>query len=132
MTEKKIEYEEWIEKAEKDLHAAEINLKQSLYEVSAFLSQQAAEKALKAAYILKYKRLWKIHDLEQLGEKVDAPEGIIKICKELTQHYILTRYPDEEEYAKEDAEAALKQAKEVIEWSKNRLKKLMENSKQKK
>ncbi|MBI3413554.1 MAG: HEPN domain-containing protein [Candidatus Aenigmarchaeota archaeon] len=35
-----------------------MNLKQNLFDVAAFLSHQAAEKALKALYILKFKRLW--------------------------------------------------------------------------
>ena len=110
------EANKWIEKAEKDLNAAVINLNEGLYDVSSFLSHQAAEKALKALYILKFKRLWKIHDLKQLAQKVDAPVEIIRICGELNPHYIATRYPVDFSYTKDVAEEALEFAKKVVEW----------------
>jgi HEPN domain-containing protein len=87
------EVEKWMEKAEKDLRAAEINLQQGLFEVAAFLSHQAAEKALKALYILKKKRLWKIHDLKQISIAVGATPEIVEMCKNLNPHYLATRYP---------------------------------------
>ena len=39
------EIEKWVERAEKDLTAAKINLRQNLFEVAAFLAQQAIEKS---------------------------------------------------------------------------------------
>lgn len=112
-----------MQKAEEELTAAEINLQQKLYEVSAFLSHQSAEKALKALYILKFKRLWKIHDLFTLGEKIEAPKDILNLCEKLNPHYIATRYPTEEDYTEEMAEEALELARAVIKWSKTKLKK---------
>lgn len=117
------EAKRWLEKAEKDLLAAEINLRQDLYEVSAFLSHQAAEKALKALYVLKFRRLWKIHDLEKLCLALKAKE-IVKMCRKLNPHYIETRYPVESKYTKEVAKTALKNAKKVVMWVKRRLKRL--------
>jgi HEPN domain-containing protein len=70
-----------MEKAERDLFAAKINFKEGLFEYSSFLSHQAAEKALKALYILKHKRLWKVHDLKVLAMEVDAPKEIIRLGK---------------------------------------------------
>lgn len=61
------EVEKWLKKAEKDLKRCEVCLANNDYEDCAFHAHQAAEKALKALYILKFKRLWKIHDLEKLS-----------------------------------------------------------------
>jgi HEPN domain-containing protein len=52
--------EKWVVKAERDLSDTEFNLINGRYEVAAFLAHRAAEKALKALYILKFKRLWKM------------------------------------------------------------------------
>lgn len=59
--------EKWIVRAERDLSDAEFNLINGRYEVAAFLAHRAAEKALNALYILKFKKLWKIHDLKRVG-----------------------------------------------------------------
>lgn len=113
----------WIRKAEKELRSAEINLQQGLYDVSAFLSHQAAEKSLKAVYILKFKRLWKTHDLVGLAAKVGGRSEIMEGCEGLNVHYIETRYPTEVRYTKSVAEDALENAKAVMAWVKKELKK---------
>jgi HEPN domain-containing protein len=115
------EVSQWIDKAEHDFRTAEINLRENVYDASAFFSQQAAEKALKALYILRNKRLWKIHDLYEISKKLNAPKQISGLCEELTQHYIATRYPNEVKYSREDAEEALEQSREVIAWVKKSL-----------
>ena len=94
------EVSKWFDKAEHDMNAAEVNLKEGIYDASAFFSQQAAEKALKALNILKHRKLWKIHDLYELSKEIDAPKGISLLCEKLTQHYIATRYPNDEVYSK--------------------------------
>ena len=114
---------EWTKKSGADIRVAEINLKEGLYEVVAFYSQQAAEKAMKAVFINEFGKLLKTHDLHLLGRKLGAPPGILMLCKALTQHYIITRYPMDAEYSKEDAESAVEQSKRVIEWSRKRLSK---------
>ena len=116
------EVEEWMKKAEGDLRAAEINLHQGLLEVSAFLSHQAAEKALKAIHILKFKRLWRIHDLEKLCLSLGAGKEMAKICGELNPHYVETRYPVEREYTREIAKSALENARRVLAWAKRKSK----------
>ena len=115
------EVKEWMEKSQRDLNTAEVNFKEGIYDASAFYSQQAAEKSLKALYIKENKKLWKIHDLYELSLKVGAPSEISEFCEQLTQHYIATRYPTDAEYSKEDAEEALKQSRDVIEWVKKKL-----------
>jgi HEPN domain-containing protein len=117
------ESDAWIKKAERDLRSSEINFQQCLYDVSAFLSHQSAEKALKAVYIMKFKRLWKTHDLVGLAAKVDAGNEIMEACEGLNVHYIETRYPTEVRYTKSVAEDALENSKAVVEWSKKELKK---------
>lgn len=113
----------WIAKAERDLHAARVNLEADLFDVAAFLSQQSAEKALKAVCIAQSGDLWKTHDLVALARELDAPDAVVDRCKSLSPHYFATRYPPEAgaEYTREDAETALEHAREVVGWSKDQL-----------
>lgn len=111
----------WMDKSKRDFSTAETNLREGIYDASAFYSQQAAEKALKALYIRNNKRLWKIHDLTELGKNLGAPGDIIIVCESLSQHCIATRYPTDARYEKVDAEEAVEQAKTVIEWVKKEL-----------
>lgn len=115
--------EGWIGKAEKDLEDAKFNLENERLEVAAFLSHQAAEKALKALYIMKFERLWRIHDLEQLCLAIKAGKKIVEISRQLNPHYIETRYPLETDYTREIAENAFGNAERVLRWVKEKLKK---------
>jgi HEPN domain-containing protein len=112
----------WLKKGERDLDSARFNLEGKRYDVAAFLSQQAAEKALKALYILKHKELWKIHDLVKLGEKLSAPNDILALCEKLTQHYITARYNIDAEYTESDVREAINDSSKVIEWTRKKLK----------
>ena len=123
MVNQKEEPNKWMEKAERDLMSANVNSEQGIFDVAAFLAHQAAEKALKTLYIVKFKRLWKIHDLNELGKSIGAPKTILVACDALNPHYIQTRYPTETTYTKEMAEDAIKNSEKVIEWSKKSLKK---------
>lgn len=117
------EANKWMKKAEKDILAAEINFQQKLYDVSAFLSHQAAEKALKSLYIRKIKRLWKTHDLVGLLVELESNSELLEICDSLNRHYIDTRYPSEVKYTRRMAIIALENSKKVVEWAKKNLKK---------
>ena len=119
----KEETRKWMEKAERDLMSANVNLGQGIFDVASFLAHQAAEKALKTLYIMKFTRLWKIHDLNELGKSVGAPNSILVACDALNPHYIQTRYPTDTDYTKEMAEDAIKNSQKVIEWAKKSLKK---------
>jgi HEPN domain-containing protein len=118
------EVKEWMEKAEKDLKRAEFLLSVGDFEDCAFHAHQAAEKALKALYILKFKRLWKTHDLEMIASTLKAQKRIIETSRKLNPHYIETRYPTKTEYNEEIATNAIDNAKKVIKWVKEKLKKL--------
>jgi len=117
------EVEKWMEKAEKDLRAAEINLKQGLFEVAAFLAQQAIEKAMKALYLKRFNKIKKVHDLVILGKDLNLPKKFLKMCKEITAAYIYTRYPDvpQVKEIEKSAKIFVEEAKVIIEWIKKQL-----------
>lgn len=110
-----------MRRADKDLDDAKFNLEGKRLEVSAFLAHQAAEKALKALYILKFRKLWKIHDLEKLSITLKSGKRITTICKELNPHYLATRYPIEVEYDEDKAKQALENSEKVVEWVKKKV-----------
>lgn len=114
------EVEAWLDKAEEDLAIAKHNFEGDFYDDACFHAQQAAEKALKAVYIKKFKELRKIHDVALLAQKVDAPPEIIDIGDELNPYYIVTRYPVSEESSleRDDAKDAIEKADKVLEWAK--------------
>ncbi len=117
------DYDRWLKKAYKDIHTAEVNFREKLYDASAFYSQQAAEKALKALYIKKLNSLKRTHDLVILATELDAETNIIQMCRDLTPAYMYTRYPDVAEISNLDkvAQGLLTYAKGVIEWVKKNL-----------
>ena len=96
----------WIKMAENDLSDAKFNLKHGRLNTAAFLSHQAAEKALKALYILKFNKLLKVHDLVKLGKQVGADENILNACDLLNPFYIETRYSLGVLYKKETIQKA--------------------------
>ena len=112
--------EAWIDQAEEDLAIAKYNIDGNFYDDVCFHAQQCAEKALKAVYIKKFKELRKIHDVQLLAQKVEAPQEIIDIGDILNPYYIVSRYPvsEESKLGKEDAEDAIKKAEKVLVWAK--------------
>ncbi len=119
------ETKDWIKQALKDLEAAKALLNSEIYYASAFFSQQAAEKALKALAIelglipLGHSLL---RILNMISDEIEVPEEIFKASRKLTPLYTLTRYPDSanappaEIFDEKDAEEALKAADKVLEW----------------
>jgi HEPN domain-containing protein len=103
------EEEEWLGKALHDMETARANFQQNIYDASAFFCQQAVEKALKALYIKKFKKLLKTHDLYLLGQKVGLPNNLLEICDKISPFYVETRYPDS--YAEFDEETVKKAIK---------------------
>lgn len=121
------EIENWWKQAQIDFQSAEKNFEAKIYYVSVFLSQQAAEKGLKALYLAKKKNLIKTHNLLMLAKDLNAPANVVTASIELSPNYIITRYPTtgiaipSELYTEKIAEAHLRQAKEVITWVKKSL-----------
>ena len=63
----KEETTKWMKSAKRDLDSARKNSVMGIFHVSSFLSQQAAEKALKALIIENTGEFPRIHDLKQLS-----------------------------------------------------------------
>ncbi|UCH88117.1 MAG: HEPN domain-containing protein [Thermoplasmata archaeon] len=107
----------WLKQARRDLKTAKNNLKNKDYYASAFFSQQAVEKGLKALYIKRFKKLWRIHDLVELAKKVNAEAEIIEACIRINPAYTGTRYPDVfESYNEQNSGEIFKLAKKVLKW----------------
>ena len=88
---------DWLRQAKRDLENAEYELKGGFYEWACFLSQQAAEKAVKAVF----QRLGAEafgHSvaglLKRLPEPLRPGKELIDMAKELDKAYISTRYPN--------------------------------------
>jgi HEPN domain-containing protein len=110
---------DWIEKAEGDFYAAERELrvrKNPAYHVTCFLSQQFAEKYLKAFLQYQKQEIPKIHnliDLLILIKQVDPSLEILRPDLEVLERYsVRVRYPGMIA-EKEDARAAFSSAKVV-------------------
>ncbi len=112
----------WWKQAEDDLDSAKANFEIKQYRVASLLAQQALEKALKALYIKRFNELKKTHDLVFLANKLDLPEDLRGVCKELDPLYLQTRYPDatgnlpSELFDKADTFNFISLADEVMEW----------------
>jgi HEPN domain-containing protein len=91
-----------------------------------FLSQQMAEKCLKALLIFHQKPFLKVHDLLDLETRLLDTEPEIKILHEdlviLNRYYIETRYPgDYPEFSWQDADEAFKAATNIVNFVKEKI-----------
>jgi HEPN domain-containing protein len=116
------EVKRWLSLAKDDLKSAKANLSAKVFYISAFLSQQSVEKALKAVLISKTRKLIKTHDLVLLGRHVGLPKQLIKSCETLNTVYIESRYGDtgdlpSKKFGRKIASELLEIAKEVLQWS---------------
>ena len=108
-------YEEWLQKAKRDLDTANALLEKAYYDTAIYHTQQCAEKALKGYCVYSLQPLIKTHDLEK----------ILKICINLDSSFkeldlfatslngldVRFRYPDVE-FEPEETEVVT-----AIEWS---------------
>ncbi len=115
----------WFLQAKHDLDDAYFSLEGERFNLACFLSQQAAEKALKAYLIANKQEPWG-HSVAELCEAASINDADFKNIKKraatLDTYYIPTRYPNglpggipSEAYQKEDAEKALSICNEVID-----------------
>lgn len=125
---------EWLEFAEADLKVAK-ELVQKAEEFSnsiCFHAQQCVEKSLKAILLSLGKGATKTHNLKELLKRIIQENQEFsqfkKQCARLDELYKPTRYPDalpgslsEGLPTKEDAQEALKFAKEIFKFVKSRL-----------
>ncbi len=115
---------EWVRRASSDLRAAQILLENGLYDESAFHSQQAAEKALKALITALRLRPPRTHSIERLlaliEDKVDVAWAYEDSLPVLTYYAVEARYPGPH-VTREEAEKALELAEKTLEWAREKL-----------
>jgi len=124
------EAERWFLQSAEELETAKVSFTGSKWFAVSFWCQQAAEKALKALFIVKKKESpGATHSLTFLGRELNIPKEYWNLLRDLTKEYYLSRYPDASEdvpfkmYTKEDAERCLHQCEKLIQWVKLQLKK---------
>ena len=110
---------DWFKKAEEDLKAAEILLREESLRIAGFLLQQAAEKYLKGYLLSKGWELKRIHDLVDLLNEVVTYDKSFdtyrSTCEQITEYYTEERYPflDTSELTREEIESALNEVKSL-------------------
>ena len=106
-------------KAEDDLKLANLGLENGFYSQVCFLSQQCAEKSLKAFILAKNDLYPKTHKLIDLIEKCKEIKKQLNVYKKdikiLDEFYIPTRYPDGIPGSFEDSLPSKEDAKEALE-----------------
>ncbi|MGK0209617.1 MAG: HEPN domain-containing protein [Patescibacteria group bacterium] len=119
----------WWKQAQRDLLTAENSLKSKDFYQTAFMSQQASEKALKAYLMLTTKEsIFNTHSLVFLGRKAKLPLKLLDRLRQLAPEYTISRYPDVAEslpydnYSAEIALDRLNRAKELFTWLDKRMK----------
>lgn len=88
---------DWMEQARRDLAHAKHAAAGAFYEWTCFSSQQAAEKAVKAALQRGGAEAWGhsvVGLLVELGSAHSVPADLLDIARELDQAYIPARYPN--------------------------------------
>lgn len=122
----------WLEKAKDDLRFAKANLTGPFYAQVCFVSQQAAEKALKAyAYSLQEDfspqeiKTLHTHKLQNVVDFITKHGGSVSndisvLCADLDNFYVSTRYPDVPApvgtYTEAVAGVAFAKATQVVEF----------------
>ena len=123
----KSETEIWMRQAEADLKTSKYNLDGGIYYASAFFSQQAAEKALKAYVMFKKFEFRKTHSVGVLAKRAGVDEKFLRKIIELDGADRANRYPDItgeapcDEASKGDAKNFYNIAEEVIVWVKDKM-----------
>jgi len=119
-------WRDWLAQAKRDLNHAIHACEDEDFEWSCFSAQQGAEKAVKAVFLHLHGESWG-HSvfalLKALSDKIEVSERLIEAAKNLDKHYIPTRYPNGfdsgmpgEYYTKKDAQEAIENAREIIEF----------------
>lgn len=112
-----LETARWLRYAREDLDAA-IVLQPGIPRHSCLLAQQSAEKAIKSIYVFLNLRVPRSHDLDMLKNLLPNEWEIKKrfdSLSELSIWAVESRYPGNFlEAAKEDAEAAINMAKDIL------------------
>lgn len=109
--------------ARADLATALTLLDAGVYYASVFFSQQAAEKALKAATVDHQHRSPRGHNLIQMANALNAPVDVMNAAAELNPEFMSTRNPENSEgvpaqlYDKTSARIHLRCAQDIVDWA---------------
>ena len=120
---------DWLKQAKRDLEMAKKAHEAGYYEWTCFISQQSAEKAIKAVYQAQGGSAMG-HGigtlLRGLAGKVHPSGEIMKSAKMLDGYYIPSRYPDSmthgspaDHFDLEDADGAIRSAREIVRFCEN-------------
>jgi HEPN domain-containing protein len=107
-----------------DLACSTTLLDAGIYYASVFFSQQAAEKALKAAIVDQHHKNPKGHNLVQMANSLNAPVEIMNAAAELNPEFLASRNPESVDgvpaqlYDKTSARLHLRCAQDILEWAK--------------
>jgi HEPN domain-containing protein len=117
---------DWMDQAEGDLRHAQNDLEHGFYEWACFSSQQAAEKAVKAAFHKMGAEAWghSVADLlKELGKTHSVSEELVNRAYELDKAYIGARYPNahpsgtpRERYTRQEARRMIQYAEKIIRF----------------
>ncbi|BBG22855.1 HEPN domain-containing protein [Sulfuracidifex tepidarius] len=114
-----------MRQAERDLEEAKYSKQGRYYELSCFLSQQSAEKAVKG--------LLQFHGMERKGNSVlhlidNPPDNIRQCASYLDKQYTPSRYPDVydegspfEYYTEKEADECISCAEKILSWVKREI-----------
>ena len=118
----------WWKQANRDILTAKNCIDSGDYYASVFFSEQAIEKGLKATYIRQFDNAPpRIHYIDKLASMVNAPLEIMDATYELSEDYMLSRYPDVSDelpfelYDESTAKIKLVRSKEVLAWVKTQI-----------
>lgn len=110
--------------ARADYAAAVTLLDAGVYYASVFFSQQAAEKALRAANIDKVGKNPRGHNLVQMANNLNAPIEVMNSAAELNPEFLATRNPESSDgvpaqlYDRKAARLHLRAAQTIVDWIK--------------
>ncbi len=122
--------ERWFLQGKEELDTAKVDFNAGKWFAAAFWTQQAVEKVLKALYLFTKKESpGTTHSLTFLGRELGVPQEFLRLLRDSTKDYYLSRYPDASEdvpflmYRKEDVEQGLSTAEDLLQWVEKQLKK---------
>ena len=116
----------WMAQSENDLQFAKMALKEGFFSQCCFISQQAAEKAVKAVHYKQGVRIVIGHSIFQLIGKLleESLTELTEKAKLLDQFYITSRYPNGipggspfEVFTRKQAEEAIQGAELIYQWA---------------
>jgi HEPN domain-containing protein/predicted nucleotidyltransferase len=119
------EAERWLDQAEYDLGFARLALREEYFSQACFVSQQAAEKAVKAIVYGSGERLVRGHSIveivEHFADRVPELKALREQGDSLDEHYIASRYPNGVAegppfaiYDRPKAEEAMEAAEQIV------------------